>query len=306
MNASSHRPERAAGIAFVACGAVLWGTAGVASKVLFGLGDAAPQTLGFYRLVVASLVLLVAARLTLGVGCFAIQRGDWIALALIGLAQAAYQGLYFGAVERIGVTLSTLIALCSSPVLVTLLAALAFKEIPSGRTLAAITIAVAGVVLLIGFPDGVTNEVATFWTGAAMAAVAALAYAVFALASWKLAADYHPFVLVGLGFGFGAMLLAPFAWQAGLAVDGGQKAWAVVGFVGLISTALAYVLFYRGLKHVRASASGVLVLLEPLTAALLASVLFGEILTVPGLAGAALLLLAAALIALSNARRERK
>jgi len=65
-----------------------------------------------------------------------------------------------------------------------------------------------------------------------------------------------------------------------------------------VPTALAYGLFLTGMRATPATVASIATLLEPLTATLLAWVLFGERLGPLGLAGTALLLTAMAVLAL--------
>ncbi|MGC1569034.1 MAG: EamA family transporter, partial [Trebonia sp.] len=63
-------------------------------------------------------------------------------------------------------------------------------------------------------------------------------------------------------------------------------------------TAAAYTLYFRGLRGAPAGTAALIALLEPLTATLLAALLLGDRLSLPGMAGAALLLAAVAATAL--------
>jgi DME family drug/metabolite transporter len=60
--------------------------------------------------------------------------------------------------------------------------------------------------------------------------------------------------------------------------------------MGCIPTALAYVLFQSGMRSTPATLTSILTLCEPLTAAVLAWLLFGERLSPLGIVGALLLL----------------
>ncbi len=68
--------------------------------------------------------------------------------------------------------------------------------------------------------------------------------------------------------------------------------------MAVVPTAVAYAVFLYALRFVTATASGILVLVEPLTAAILASLLFGEALGPWGLAGGGLLITAVVLVSL--------
>lgn len=306
--------RRLLGLVLVGAAACLWGTFAVASKTIYQLGETAPVVIGFYRLAIAAGVLLVARLVLAGGAGLRIGRADLPALLLIGLSIAGYQALFLGAVAAVGIILSSLIALCSAPVLVSLLSVLFLKQRIGPATLLAIGLAAGGVLLLVGWPGGTEAgggqaEPRRVLAGLAMAGGAALCYAVFALASWTLAPRHHPFTLIALGFGLGALLLLPLALSAGLAVSGGAMAWAAILYIGLVATALAYALFYLGLRSVVAAATGILVLLEPLTSAVLASVIHGERLGPYGLLGGALLLAATVIVGLirpPDRRPDRK
>ena len=85
------------------------------------------------------------------------------------------------------------------------------------------------------------------------------------------------------------------------AVEPGGAALAL--YLGLIPTALAYVLFARGLEHLPASNVATLTLAEPLTAATLGVIVLGER---PGaIAGLGALLVLSGLLVLAGAGRRR-
>lgn len=289
-----------AGLPLVALAALLWGTVGVASRFLFEISTLAPLTVGAWRLLLAApLVGLLAARLP---GA-PLDRRDLGLLLLLGLTQAGYQGLYFGAVARVGVTLATLLALCAAPVLVAVLARVMLREPLGPRTLAAVALSVVGVALLVGVPGPMRADAATVGLGLAMAGGAALSYAVFTLVSRALAGRHHPARIVALGFGAGAVVLAGIAGVAALGGGGplwpeSGAGWGLVLYMGLIPTALAYVLFLWGMRRATAAGAAVVTMLEPLTAALLAWALFGERLGPWGLVGGGLLLGAVTVLAL--------
>jgi DME family drug/metabolite transporter len=101
-----------------------------------------------------------------------------------------------------------------------------------------------------------------------------------------------------LGFTTGALILLPLAMTGGIAPAIGS--WPLLAYFGLVPTALAYALFYTGLRAVRASTAAVIALIEPLLAALIGMLAFHEHLTALSLVGAAVLLAAVLL----QARRE--
>jgi DME family drug/metabolite transporter len=71
-----------------------------------------------------------------------------------------------------------------------------------------------------------------------------------------------------------------------------SSGWLV--YIGVVTTVIAYALFYRGLQTTSSETAGVLTLLEPLAAAVLAAIALHERLSALGLVGAVLLLAAVA------------
>lgn len=98
-----------------------------------------------------------------------------------------------------------------------------------------------------------------------------------------------------------ARMFAPRLWRwtisAGATALASPRGLLLTGWVGVVATAGAYVLFARGLTRTRAATAGTLSLAEPLTAAVLGVILLAERPSGAGLAGACLLALGLALTA---------
>ena len=60
---------------------------------------------------------------------------------------------------------------------------------------------------------------------------------------------------------------------------------------GLIAGVIPYSLFYKGVEKIEASVAGVILLLEPVSATILAAILFGQPITLNILLGGVLILL---------------
>lgn len=297
---ASTEAERLRGALCLTAGALLWGTIGVASKAAFAIEPLSPLSLAFYRLLFCLPPLLAWGWLRFGPRLLAVRREHRGAVLLLAGTIGLYQAFYFAAVREAGVTLATLVALGGAPFLVALLAALFLKEQPGRGMLAALLLAVPGAGLLIGLPGGPTAA-GNPLLGVLYAGIAALGYAAFALQSRRLARAYAPVQLVLLAFGGAALLLAPLALATGLSLPHRWETWSLLLYSGLLPTAAAYLLFFAGLRHATATLAGLLTVLEPLTAAVLAWAFFGERLGPGGLLGGALIL--AALLLVSATRR---
>lgn len=273
--------------------AVLFGTTGSA-QALADL-DGSPLAVGSARLLVGAALLLLAARL---VGSAGAGRWSPRALAAVALGVAGYQLAFFAAVADTGVAVGTVVALGSAPALAGLLGRLVDGTPLDRRWAACTTLATAGVLLLV-LGGGGDTEVSP--VGVLLALGAGASYAAYTVASKRLLADGHaPEEVMARGFGLAAVLLLPV-----LAVTGSEIANTdgilLALYLGAIPTALAYVLFARGLKHLGAGETATLTLAEPLTAALLGVLILDERPGGIAILGAALVL--AGLAALAAPRR---
>jgi DME family drug/metabolite transporter len=105
------------------------------------------------------------------------------------------------------------------------------------------------------------------------------------------------------GFGGGGLLLAPALIVAGPGFLGTPGGLALVAYLAAVPTALAYVLFARGLRRLSSGETATIVLAEPLTAALLGVIALGE--HPSPTAGVGALLVLAGLLVLAAPGRRR-
>jgi DME family drug/metabolite transporter len=245
---------------------------------------------GGLRLVVGGLALLLVY------GLFKKSRprpDERLPLKLVlaaGACMAAYQVLFFAGVALTGVAVGTIVGIGSSPVLAGLLGYLFRGERPGWRWGAATLLAVVGcAVLALNGADINVNPL-----GMLLAAGAGAAYATFSLISKGLLERQPVEKVMAAAFCVGALLLSPVVvWQILAGVDLGWLAqpngWGAILHLGLVTTALAYTLFGRGLQHVPLAAAVTLSLAEPLTAGLLGVVVLGERLVPVSVLGIALI-----------------
>ena len=295
------RAQSQRGLALVMLSAVLWGTVGIGTQLLYNISNTNPISIGFFRLAFAVPALFVACWFIVGRRMFNIQRRDMGLMLLIGAMLALYQVCYMGAVQRAGVSVAVLVTLCTAPVLVALLSVIFLRERLTGPILLALVCALAGTLLLIDF-QSTTQPVGDTIAGVLLALGSALGYAVFTLCGRRLAGHYHPLQSLTIGFGVGAVLLLLIALPAGLVMDYSPQAWGVLLYLGLVPTALAYVIFLNGMKTTPATVASIATLVEPLTSTVLAMVLFNERLAPAGWIGALLLLGAMGLLYLNGRR----
>ena len=227
-------------------------------------------------------------------------RGGRRALLFGGACVAAYQVTFFAAVADTGVAVGTVVAIGSAPAFTGVFDRLGGGDPLGPRWAGATALACVGVALLV-LGGGGGAEVAP--GGVALAALAGAGYAAYAVASKRLldAGNAPESVMAGI-FGIGALLVAPLLAivPSGELLSPGGLALAL--YLGSVPTALAYVLFARGLRRIPASETATLTLAEPLTAAALGVIALGERPGPLAVAGAALVLAGLLLIAVRPAR----
>jgi drug/metabolite transporter, DME family len=280
---------------YVLVAAVLFGTTGTAQALGPGVE---PIALGAARIVIGA-ALLAAIALAAGA---ARLRAKPAAVALAGACVAVYQGTFFAALADTGVAVGTVVAIGSAPAFAGVFARLFANEPLRAGWAAATALACAGVGLLVLGGGGAGGEVST--PGVGLALISGAGYAGYAVATKRMLTEGNaPETVMAAVFGAGALMLLPvfaLAPTAGLLAPGGV---ALALYLGAIPTALAYVLFARGLERIGAGETATLTLAEPLTAAALGVIALGERPGAVAIAGAALVLAGLAMLALSPAKR---
>jgi DME family drug/metabolite transporter len=293
------------GLLLIVLAAVLWGTVGTAVKIIYGLATTNPLSIGFFRLAFSVPVLLAACWHTLGRKMFRITRRDLGIMLLMGAFMAFYQVCYFAAIARVGVAIAVLVTLCTAPVMVALLSALLLRERLTGAIVLALTCALAGTAMLIWVGPETSGARRDTLAGVLLALGSAFGYTMLTLCSRTLAGRHHPLQPITIAFAAGALLLLPFALATGFVISYPAGGWALLLYLGLAPTALAYVLFLTGIRSITATVASIATLIEPLTSTVLAWLLFGEQLGPLGVFGAALLLGAIGLLYRGESRRTR-
>lgn len=282
---------RLSGVLLVVSATALFGTIGTA-RVLGP--DVSSWSVGGLRLGVAAVALVVVAWWLDGHVPFRslLRRRESL---LAGAGQAAFQVTFLTAVQLTGVAVGTLVAIGSAPLVTGLL-----TRAMSRRWLLSTGLGLVGLVLLVtGSAEGLSAA------GVALAAGAGVSYAVYTTASSRLAVEAPPASVTAAGFVVAAALLAPALVVTDNAWVTEPSGLALLVYLALAATALAYLLFVRGLRTVPAATAQTLGLTEPVVATLLATLLLDERLSVTGVVGASLVGLALLLLARSAVPRRR-
>jgi drug/metabolite transporter (DMT)-like permease len=301
--ARSHEPRPALGYAMVLVAATLFGVNGAVSKVALASG------LSSLRLTEArcagacvGLVLLAALRRP---GSLRLRRGEWRLLVVFGVAGvASVQLFYFLAIRRLEIGIALLIEYLG-PLLVAVWARTFGREIVRRRLWAALGLSLTGLVLMVQLWSGGAVD----GLGVAFALICAVVFAAYLLLAEHAVAGRDPTSLLAWGFLFATLfwtVVQPWWSFPGTTVSRtvpllGHLAawhvpvWALVLWVVVLGTIAPFTLIVAALRHVTATRVGVVAMLEPVVATVVAWLWLRESLAPVQVAGAAVVLCGIAL-----------
>ena len=296
------------GYLMAASAATLWAINGTVSKVILASGVSSlrlAQVRMTGALVGFVLVLLLASPERLRV-----RLRELPFLAIFGIGGLAFvQWFYFLSIHRLAIGIALLIEYVA-PLLVALWARYVFHEHVRRRIWVALALALAGLGLIVDVRHGGTISTG----GIAFALGAAAAYTFYILLAEHGVGDRDALSLLAWGFGFGALFwcfVAPW-WSfparrvgADVSLLGHLSAhhlpvWALMLFVIVIGTIVPFFLIVSALRHLPATRVGIIAMLEPVAATIVAWAWLDESLSATQLVGAAIVL--AAIVLAQTAR----
>jgi drug/metabolite transporter (DMT)-like permease len=287
------------GILLCLASAAAFGAMGVFGKRAYDEG-ATVGTLLAVRFAVAGLVLCGAAVATGALRGLA-RRDVALAVGLGAIAYSAQAGAYFAALARIDAGLLSLLVY-TFPAIVAVAAAAVGRERAGRRTAAALGLSSAGLALVVaGAGAGALDPL-----GTTLGLAAAGVYAAYVLVSERVAQRLGPLALAALVCAGAAVTLTVAAAAAGelRPADVSPAGLGWLAAIALVSTVGALALFFAGLPLVGPTAASILSTAEPVTAVILAFAVLGDTLGPVQLAGGALVLAAATVLALARPQEQ--
>lgn len=253
----------------------VWGTTYVVASELLPPGR--PLLAATIRALPAGLLLVALGR--------QLPRGVWWGRAFVlgVLNIAVFNALLFVAAGRLpGGVAATVMAL--QPLVVAALATRLLGEPPSVRVVLAALAGVGGVALLV-----LQSEARLDGPGLVAAGGAAAAMALGVVLTKRWASPVPLLAFSGWQLAAGGLLLAPLS----LLADGPPPALSAsnaagYAYLAIAGTAIAYPLWFRGVRVLPSASVAVLALCSPLVATVIGWVLLGQQLSLPQLVGAAI------------------
>ncbi|TKI30679.1 DMT family transporter [Bacillus cereus] len=250
----------------------IWGGMYVVVKVLVSVIP--PLELVWLRYLVAIVALLIIGFVT---------KQKWriekrylliiIAIGVIGYAISIVT-------QETGTMLSSAqmgaIITSSTPAFMVVFAWLILKERLTLKKGISVCLATIGVVIIVGIGDlNMSNML-----GGISLLIAALTWALMSVLVKRLPSDYSQIVVTTYSTLIALIVLTPFVLPRLHAIDVSQLTrptiWGGLLYLGIISTAIAFLLWNRGLQMLNASSGGLFFFFQPVVGTLLGWLILGE------------------------------
>ena len=300
QNFAGSRPRPVAPLATLVAGGVCLGAAPVVVKAV----DLAPEVSAFYRVLLAAPVFALLAFLLPAPERNGKATTDpaCLPLWLAALAAAFFAGdlaVMHIAIAKTDVAIATLLTNCA-PFFVGLIGLVGFTDSPTRHFWIALPVAVAGVALLIGVNATDGGSIA----GDGLALVASALYAGYLICVRELRRRGASSIrIMSWVTAASAVLLAPLFVHAGAPVPAKPETWALLAVLVLVGQLAGQGLVAVALRDLPVSLSSLVLLLQPVAAAILSWALLGERLTSIQVAGMAVVLFAIGYASLKPALR---
>ena len=288
--------QRFSGILFIIISAISFGAMPVFARLAYE-AKADPLTVLFLRFGIAAIVMLAI----LFASKTPFPRG-LLLIELILLGAIAYVGeslAYFTALTMASPGLVALL-LYIYPALVTTLSAVFLKEHLTTIKIVALFLALSGTALTIQITSGGSI------VGILLGIAAAVDYAIYILLGSRIVKRSGPIGSTAIIIASTAGVYAIIAPIHGLSFPIDVQGWVAIVAIALISTVLAFVTFFAGLKRIGPTTASTLSTFEPIVAVALAAIVLGETITPVQALGGALILVAVVILSRNELRRDKQ
>lgn len=223
---------------------------------------------------------------------FRIPKTQLLALAGLGaLGYGLMSTFFFSAVKLIPASITSIL-LYTYPVIVTLLSAWMYEERITTYKVTSLVISSVGLVMVVGAAFNGLN-----FLGVLCGALAAVFYSLYVVLSNKLVDKVNSLIMTTYIMTSAAIIFNIVGWSTGsVNLDISGQGWLAVFGIAVISTAVALLTFFRGMRLVGPSKASIISTIEPVITIAAAFILFAERLTLTQVAGAALVIAAVLLI----------
>ncbi len=300
---NKRKKNHVSGPALILLAGAFWGSMGLFVRRLNTLGFSSRQV-ACLRLSVGALVFVVLLLLT-DRRALRIRMKDLpLFLGLGILSVLFFTFCYFRAIELMPLSTAAIL-LYTSPIWVTLMSVVFFREPLTARRLLALILAFAGCVLVSGL-SGEPLSLTALLTGLG----AGVGYALYSILGTVALRRYPPLTVTTWTFLIAAagswFLCGPSELAAAMrAAPAGLLLW-LVPCTAVVTAVIPYLAYTKGLQSTEAGRAAIIATVEPVVATLLGTLVFHEALSFPAILGILLVLAAIAVLNTGKGQESTK
>jgi drug/metabolite transporter (DMT)-like permease len=282
---------------------LFWGSSFVVVKIALGEG-LTPISIATFRFLIAGglflMSILIEKRIRRNYRLL-VEKKDFPILLFLALTGVTFffTAQYTG-IQMAGASIAAILVCLLSPVLITLLSAVIFKEHLVKKQVFGIGIAALGTAIVV---TGGTINLSShqgFLLGSLILLSTPVLWATYTIVGKKIMDRYSPFLVVAYVNVLGGLFLIPFS----LAENSffqifamGPYSWLAILFLAVTCSLLGYYIWFYVMKHVKAAITSSFLFAEPLVTVLFAFMFVGEELNTFIFAGGFLIFIGVYLVA---------
>lgn len=262
----------------------------------FALAGAGPIAVSYLRLGIAAAIVVTIVLVRGGASRRRLDGRREALLAIAGVALAVHFAGWIASLEYTSIAIATLLV-CTSPIFTGIYEAVMLRRAPGIAFVLALACGGAGLALVVlahAAPAPITGHAVL---GAFLATLGAIAMSVYLTLVRSVRSGLSTLAIVARTYAWAAIVLAVLALivHENPPALADRSAWLGIIAMALVSQLLGHTAMNISLHWFTPTTVGFATLLEPVIAAVLAAVIFGEALAGTTLAGAVLLFAAIAL-----------
>jgi drug/metabolite transporter (DMT)-like permease len=265
--------------------AMCWSGTFIAGRLL--AGEVSPLSAAFLRFLIAAILLLLLTHRTHG--RLPRPNGRQLAgLTVLGLTGVVSYNLFFfkGLTSVTAGRASVIIAM--NPVIITLFAAVLFRESLSRCKVLGVVVSVCGAVIAISQGHPVSLLRGDLGRGDAFIFCCVLSWVAYTLVGKAVLGGLSPLVAVAYSALIGAIGLGVPALSAGLLGRMGGFSihnWLSLAYLGIFGTVVGFIWYYEGIRTIGAGRASLFINFVPLGAIVMGHLFLGEPVTLSLVAG---------------------
>jgi drug/metabolite transporter (DMT)-like permease len=282
---------------------LFWGSSFVVVKIALGEG-LTPISIATFRFLTAGglflMSILIEKRIKRNYRLL-VEKKDFPTLLFLALTGVTlFFIIQYTGIQLAGASIAAILVCLLSPVLITILSAILFKEHLVKKQVSGIGIAALGTAIVVTGGTINLSSHQEFLLGSLILLFTPVLWAIYSIVGKKIMDRYSPFIVVAYVNVLGGLCLIPFSLAENsffqiFAI--GLYSWLAILFLAVTCSLLGYYIWFYVMKHVEAAITSSFLFAEPLVTVLFAFMFVGEELSTFILAGGVLIFVGVYLVA---------